>query len=642
MNITNPGSGYTFTNPPLVVFDEPLSYTDIPLEYTSSSIVGSGRSATVDLTVGRGTGVIDFTINNRGYGYGVGEVLTVDIGGVTGIPTDVSKSFEEFSLTIERTQTDSFNGWSVGQFSVLDSFENEFDGFKKTFRLTENGQTVSIVAQRGSTINIEETLVILINNVLQKPNEAFTFEGGSIVEFKEAPVSGQTAQILFYKGSGDDIDVIFRDIVDSVKVGDSLDIDHNSRSGQSIILDQNKRIVTGINTIDTVETNLYNGVGINSDGTITRPVTWCKQTSDLVVNGSKVSKNRGEYEPVVRPSAYLINNVSTSSTEVYVNNLVPSFNPVNEISNATVRNTHQKIVQIYEQGNFVGAAATAIVSVAGTVSSFDVTNSGLGYTVAPKVFVSNISGSASTEGRAEATAVIGAGGSITSISVSYGGTTTGTAYTTTNPPSVLIEPPASISEKLNILDFSGDYGMIVGINSTKVGTQHRLIFDTFIPKDSFMRDTNVVSTATTVSGISTSDYFTIFGTNISIGDTFAARSTDGTTTVGIASTALDCVYQVHSFEDVNVTCFVGGNTGFTTTVRRVSVNVDRIVVGFASTSTSELGEYSWGKLTLDDRVRPRDFSAHTLSGIGSAYSNTGISTSAVVKRFNALKSLSYS
>ena len=642
VNITNPGSGYTFTNPPLVVFDEPLSYSDIPLEYTSSSVVGSGQSATVNLTVGRGTGVIDFSINNRGYGYGVGEVLTVDVGGITGIPTDISKSFEEFSLTIERTQTDSFNGWSLGQFTVLDSFENEFDGFKKTFRLTENGETVSIVAQRGSTINIEETLVILINNVLQKPNEAFTFEGGSIVEFKEAPVSGQTAQILFYKGSGDDIDVVFRDVVDTVKVGDSLDINHNPRSGQSIILDQDKRIVTGINTIDTVETNLYNGVGINSDGTIIRPVTWCKQTSDLVVNGAKVNKNRGEYEPVIRPSSYLINNVSTSSTEIYVNNLVPSFNPINEISNANARNAHQKIVQIYEQGNFVGAAATAIVSVAGTVSSLNLTNSGLGYTVAPNVFISNVSGSASTEGRAEATAVIGAGGSITSIVVSYGGTTTGTAYTTTNPPSVLIEPPASVNEKLNVTEFSGDYGMIVGINSTKVGAQHRLIFDTFIPKDSLMRDTNVVATASTVSGISTSDYFTIFGTNISIGDTFAARSTDGTTTVGIASTALDCVYQVQSYEDVNVTCFVGGNTGFTTTVRRVSVNVDRIAVGFASTSTSELGEYSWGKLTLDDRTRPRDFSAHTMSGIGSAYSNSGISTSAVVKRFNALKSQSYS
>jgi len=31
-----------------------------------------------------------------------------------------------------------------------------------------------------------------------------------------------------------------------------------------------------------------------------------------------------------------------------------------------------------------------------------------------------------------------------------------------------------------------------------------------------------------------------------------------------------------------------------------------------------------------------------MSGIGSAYSNSGISTSAVVKRFNALKSQSYS
>ena len=185
VDVTNPGSGYTFTNPPLVVFDEPFSYTDIPLEYTSSSIVGSGRSATVDLTVGRGTGVIDFTINNRGYGYGVGEVLTVDVGGVTGIPTDISKTFEEFSLTIEKTQTDSFNGWSVGQFAVLDSFESEFDGFKKTFRLTENGETVSIVAQRGSTINIEETLVILINNVLQKPNEAFTLRVAALLNLKK-------------------------------------------------------------------------------------------------------------------------------------------------------------------------------------------------------------------------------------------------------------------------------------------------------------------------------------------------------------------------------------------------------------------------------------------------------------------------
>ena len=200
------------------------------------------------------------------------------------------------------------------------------------------------------------------NNGIYDKGEKFDDENGNGSYNHNQCISQMDSDIAYYIEKGnqsslkahrnvivkkfDDIDVIFRDIVDSVKVGDSLDIDHNPRSGQSIILDQNKRIVTGINTIDTVETNLYNGVGINSDGTITRPVTWCKQTSDLVVNGSKVSKNRGEYEPVVRPSAYLIKNVSTSSTEVYVNNLVPSFNPVNEISNATIRNTHQKIVLI--------------------------------------------------------------------------------------------------------------------------------------------------------------------------------------------------------------------------------------------------------------------------------------------------------
>ena len=33
--ITNPGSGYTSTNPPEVVFDDPCHYTNIPLVYAS-------------------------------------------------------------------------------------------------------------------------------------------------------------------------------------------------------------------------------------------------------------------------------------------------------------------------------------------------------------------------------------------------------------------------------------------------------------------------------------------------------------------------------------------------------------------------------------------------------------------------------
>ncbi|MGA1048832.1 MAG: hypothetical protein ACO3UU_12560, partial [Minisyncoccia bacterium] len=46
VSITNPGSGYTPSNPPIVVFDSPLSYANIPLIYSSqsASLVGDGAT----------------------------------------------------------------------------------------------------------------------------------------------------------------------------------------------------------------------------------------------------------------------------------------------------------------------------------------------------------------------------------------------------------------------------------------------------------------------------------------------------------------------------------------------------------------------------------------------------------------------
>ena len=63
--ITNPGTGYTSTDTPEVVFDEPYSYTDIPLVY-SLDIVELEHSATVDIVVGQGSSVIDFTLRDKG------------------------------------------------------------------------------------------------------------------------------------------------------------------------------------------------------------------------------------------------------------------------------------------------------------------------------------------------------------------------------------------------------------------------------------------------------------------------------------------------------------------------------------------------------------------------------------------------
>jgi hypothetical protein len=79
-------SGYTSTNPPYVIFDDPLSYSNLPLIYSSVPL-GVGTQATVNVVVGQGSSVIDFEIINTGYGYIEDQILTVPIGGPTGIPT---------------------------------------------------------------------------------------------------------------------------------------------------------------------------------------------------------------------------------------------------------------------------------------------------------------------------------------------------------------------------------------------------------------------------------------------------------------------------------------------------------------------------------------------------------------------------
>ena len=121
VTITNPGTGYTSTNRPYVIFDDPLSYSNIPLIYSSGSS-GVGTAAKINIVVGQGSSVIDFEIINTGYGYGNGQILTVPIGGTTGIPT-TGASFSEFKINIEKTFTDKFVGWSIGELQVLDSLD---------------------------------------------------------------------------------------------------------------------------------------------------------------------------------------------------------------------------------------------------------------------------------------------------------------------------------------------------------------------------------------------------------------------------------------------------------------------------------------------------------------------------------------
>ena len=59
----------------------------------------------------------------------------------------------------------------VGDIEVLDTLDNEFDGFKTKFQITKNEIPYSIVSRKGSPIDVEQTLIVFINDTLQKPGK---------------------------------------------------------------------------------------------------------------------------------------------------------------------------------------------------------------------------------------------------------------------------------------------------------------------------------------------------------------------------------------------------------------------------------------------------------------------------------------
>ena len=196
VTITNPGSGYTSTNLPQLVIDDPASYTNIPLIYSGSSVQGIGQSATIDIQVGAGGSVIDYQLKQEGFAYGNDEILTVSVGGATGIPT--SGTFSEFQITVDEIYQDNFNGFSIGQLQVLDNFDSQFDGLSRSFRISVNDVALSIQSAPGSPIEVDKTLLIFINDVLQQPEVAYNFTGGGTVQFVEPPEPGDSSKVLFY------------------------------------------------------------------------------------------------------------------------------------------------------------------------------------------------------------------------------------------------------------------------------------------------------------------------------------------------------------------------------------------------------------------------------------------------------------
>ena len=233
----------------------------------------------------------------------------------------------------------------------------------------------------------------------------------------------------------------------------------------------------------------------------------------MIINDLQVGKDRDLYEPRIYPAANILKTVGIGSTTIYVESVRPFFDPKNENPDQSIRTTLQDKVTLVDQNPIVGATVSASIS-GNSVSSITISDGGKGYTSTPSVSIQTPVGLGST---ATATATV-SNGSVTSITV----TSSGTAYATA--PQVLIDPPSLISESNDVLSYNGDSGTVVGFGTTVVSNIDKLILDFYIPQNSFLRDTDIVGTATTLSGISVGDYFIVNNSNIGFAQTSIAVS----------------------------------------------------------------------------------------------------------------------
>ena len=395
-------------------------------------------------------------------------------------------------------------------------------------------------------------------------------------------------------------------------------------------------------------TNQYFGRGIGDDATETRPVKWYRQIEDKFIDGRIVRKDRPLYEPSLFPTAYLTQSVGIGSTVIFIDSCKPFFNPENE---NPIDRSFQKDIQIVNASSeyefLAGAAATATVSAAGTITSVVISEGGDGYTAAPLVTIqqpisiggTGFAGIGSTT-IAKATATISSG-TVTAITV---GVQSGIGYTDAAPPKVLIAPPTYVREENTIESYGGDFGIVIGVgicsnisraNGVGIGIGTAIVFDLYVPKDSALRDDAINSpNAITRSGLTTGFFFTVSGSNIGSGVTSLDRAGRY---VGVGTTAIDNIYEVSHHVGITTVGYGTDQAELATRVfcRVLDWNGLQNTVGYSTLnqglSTSFVGDYSWGRLQLTDRQISQAYTVNTTNGV------TGIKTGPQIKRKIALK-----
>ena len=129
---------------------------------------------------------------------------------------------------------------------TLDDISDYIDGTRIDFPLLRSGVPISILKSKGSKIELDQLLLVFVNGILQIPGSSYIFNGGTQITFTEPLKIGDTLKINFYKGSGDNLDIIDREVIETIKYGDSVELNYDPDRNQQSYLQENPRTISTI------------------------------------------------------------------------------------------------------------------------------------------------------------------------------------------------------------------------------------------------------------------------------------------------------------------------------------------------------------------------------------------------------------
>ncbi len=336
-------------------------------------------------------------------------------------------------------------------------------------------------------------------------------------------------------------------------------------------------------------------------------MSWTKQKIDRQINGEFVSKKRQSIIAQIYPTAKIIKDVETSDTEIFVDDISNfGYEESNDVSKTY---TFEGII-IDGKEDPSPANITATIGAGGTVSSLtiDPGNSGSGYVG------STVNIKFQNPLQIDDPQNVGVGTTATATATVTNGAITAT--TITNPgfgytvePKTIVPLPNTNFENLNKIEtirgFSGNVTEIEAVTPTS-GHSKALKFTLDVSPNIFNSGSNTLDVG-----------FPILIKNTTIGSGVTSVDDSNAAVVGIGTTFVDNVYYVRQIS-------ANGSVGI------ITCNIDSGTDVTGLTANGNTGTFSWGRLS-GNSIRS---SSPIAIGVSGKTVDVGLSTFPTIQRRN--------